>query len=120
LAKDDGEADFRKAYSAAVNQAISMLGKNSSKIVRAFLERQSSTRLEDTVDDPKRLADTLENSIDGASKVVERQIVRLLYESIDSEPPFVMTTDFALMITELKGAYKRRAQERTKRTSKRR
>ena len=98
---------FEEAYSQAVTQSLSMLGPSTSAVVTAYLNEKFSKRLEDTVDDPKLLSDALEVAIDGGRRIVQRQILRLLYEKIGINPPSAMTLDFESRINEAREEYRK-------------
>jgi hypothetical protein len=44
----------------------------------------------------------LDSVIDGGRKVIERRIIRLLYESINKKAPQAMTLDFEKLVTDAK------------------
>jgi len=85
---------FNEAYKQAVEEALSILGKNVSVVT-------------DTGDNPKLLSDALEAVIDGGSRIVQRRILRLLYNRIGVELPFAMTTNFEDKILTAKKEYEK-------------
>jgi hypothetical protein len=102
------KSSFEDAYSQAVIQSLKMLGPSTSSVITHYLNEKFSKRLEDTVDDPKLLSDALEVAIDGGRRIVQRQILRLLYENIGIDPPSAMTLDFESRINEAREEYRKR------------
>ncbi len=72
------ENKFKEVYKQAVEEALSILGKNVSVIINSYILEKYSIRLTDTGDNPKLLSDALEAVIDGGSRIVQRRILRLL------------------------------------------
>lgn len=89
--------NFKSVYAKAVNEAMSTLGEGSQSIT-TFLEKKYAITLADTADSPRALSEALETAIDGGRRVIERRIVRLLYESIDKKAPQAMTLDFEKLV----------------------
>ena len=85
---------FKEAYTEAVKEALLILGENVSAIINTYITEKYSIHLQDTVNNPKALSDTLEAVIDGGSKIVQRKILRLLYNKIGIDTPFAITTGF--------------------------
>ena len=73
---------FSQAYSEAVSQAFKILGDQVSKIVIDYLEQKHSIKMGQTTVNPKALDEALDSAIDGGRFIVERRIVRLLYEKL--------------------------------------
>jgi hypothetical protein len=73
---------FSQAYSEAVSQAFKILGEQVSKIVIDYLEQKHSIKIGQSSMDPKTLDEALDRAIDGGRFIVERRIVRLLYEKL--------------------------------------
>jgi hypothetical protein len=80
---------FKEAYKQAVEEALSILGKNISVVINSYILEKYSIRLTDTGDNPKVLSDALEAVIDGGSRIVQRGILRLLYNRIGLDGPFL-------------------------------
>jgi len=99
------KVSFEEAYSQAVTQSLTMLGPSTSAVVTSYLNEKFSKRLEDTMDDPELLSDALEVAINGGRRIVQRQILRLLYEKIGIDPPSAMTLDFESRIEEARKEY---------------
>lgn len=99
---------FNEAYEQAVTQALSILGKDVSVIITSYIKDKYSVRLSDTADNPKDLSDTLEAVIDGGKRIVQRRILRLLYDRIGVELPFAMTTNFEDKILKAKEEYEKK------------
>jgi hypothetical protein len=98
---------FNEAYKHAVEEALSILGKNVSVVINSYILEKYSIRLTDTGDNPKLLSDALEAVIDGGSRIVQRRILRLLYNRIGVELPFAMTTNFEDKILTAKKEYEK-------------
>ena len=98
---------FKEAYKQAVEEGISILGKNVSAVINSYILKKYSVRLTDTEDNPKALSDALEAVIDGGSKIVKRRILRLLYNRIGVELPFAMTIDFEDKVLKAKNEYEK-------------
>jgi hypothetical protein len=100
--------DFKSVYAKAVNEAMSVLGEGSESIT-TFLEKKYSITLADTGDSPRVLSEALESAIDGGRKVIERRIIRLLYESINKKAPQAMTLDFEKLVRDAKSQFEESA-----------
>ena len=98
---------FKEAYKQAVEEALWILGKNISVVINSYILEKYSIRLTDTGDNPKVLSDALEAVIDGGSRIVQRRILRLLYDRIGVELPFAMTTNFEDKILKAKKEYEK-------------
>jgi hypothetical protein len=85
---------FDEAYSEAVTQAFEILGNQVSKIVTDYLQQKHSIILNKTAANPAILDEALNNAIDGGRFIIERRIIRLLYEKLGLE-------DYNTEITEL-------------------
>ena len=96
--------DFRSVYARPVNEAMSVLGEGNDSIT-LFLERKYSINLADTADTPRALSEALESAIDGGRRIIERRIIRLLYEAMNKKSPQAMTLDFEKLVTEAKREY---------------
>ena len=98
---------FKKIYAEAVGEAMSILGEGTS-IVTKHLEQKYSINLADTVDNPKLLSEALESAISGGNRVIQRRILRLLYEKINHKPPPGSVTEFEQQIVQAREEYERR------------
>jgi hypothetical protein len=56
-----------------------------SKIVTDYLEQKYSIRIDMTADNPSLLDEALDKAIDGGRLIVERRIIRLLFEKSEIE-----------------------------------
>lgn len=83
---------------------ISVLGEGTSLITN-YLEQKYSITLSETADNPKALSEALGAALDGSMKVIQRRILRLLYERINLKFPSYMTIDFVERINEVRKAY---------------
>jgi hypothetical protein len=98
---------FNEAYEQAVTQALSILGKDVSVIITSYIEDKYSVRLSDTADNPKDFSDALDAVINGGKRIVQRRVLRLLYDRIGVELPFAMTTDFEDKILKAKKEFEK-------------
>jgi hypothetical protein len=85
---------FDEAYSEAVSHAFAILGEQVSKIVTDYLQRNHRIVLNKTAANPAALDEALDNAIDGGRYIIERRIIRLLYEKLGFE-------DYSTQIGEL-------------------
>ena len=98
---------FKEAYKQAVEEGLSILGKNVSAVINSYILEKYSIRLTDTENNPKALSDALESVIDGGSRIVKRRILRILYNRIGIEIPFAMTINFEDRVFKAKKEYER-------------
>lgn len=72
-----------------------------------YLEKKYSIDLTATANNPKALSEALEAAIDGGSRVVQRRLLRLLYEKMNLKSPstMLMTVNFEDLTTEAAKAY---------------
>jgi hypothetical protein len=109
--KEEGENNnnnyfFMRIYSQAVKEAMSILGE-SAILVTNYLEEKYSITLEETANEPQKLTEALDAAIDGGARIVQRRILRLIYERLDLKPPTLwMMTDFEGKLQELERHYK--------------
>jgi hypothetical protein len=88
------EVKFETLYYQVVTEALSILGKRNSLVIISYIQSKYHICLRDTASNPKALSDALESILNGASKIIQRKIVRLLYNKIGIELPFVISIDF--------------------------
>jgi hypothetical protein len=98
---------FKEAYEQAVTQALSILGKDLSVVITSYIKDKYSVRLSDTADNPEALSDALDAVINGGARIVQRRILRLLYNKIGVELPFAMTINFEEKILNAKKEYEK-------------
>lgn len=102
--------NFKDIYAQAVTEAMSILGEGTS-LVTGYLERRYSINLADTADNPKVLSEALDAAIDGGARVVQRRILRLLYEKMGvAFPSAVMTVDFDSKVSQARKDYENSVQ----------
>ena len=101
------QSKFKDAYEQAVMEALSVLGKQISVVI-TYIEDKYSIRLNDTADNPKALSDALSATIDGGARIVQRRILRSLYNRIGIELPFAMTINFEDKILKAKKEYEKK------------
>jgi hypothetical protein len=85
---------FNEAYGQAVIQALSILGKDLSAVIISYIKDRYSVNLSDTADNPQALSNALYAVIDGGTRIIQRRILRLLYNRIGVELPFAITSNF--------------------------
>jgi hypothetical protein len=85
---------FTSIYAEAVTDALSILGDKVAAVVTSYLNEKYSIHLTETADNPKALSDALDVAIDGGKRIVERRILRLLYQKIGLTAPSSMTVNF--------------------------
>ena len=101
------EDKFKEAYEQAVSDAISALGKQISVVIVSYIQARYSIRISDTSDNPKALSDALNATIDGGTRIIQRRILRSLYNKIGVMLPFAMTTNFEDKILKAKREYEK-------------
>jgi hypothetical protein len=85
---------FASIYAEAVTEALSILGDNVAPVVTNYLDEKYSIHLTETADNPKALSEALDAAIDGGKRIVERRILRILYQKIGLSAPSSMTVNF--------------------------
>ena len=88
------ERDYVKIYGESVNEALSVMGPHIARIIKIHVQEKYSIRLTDTYNNPQELTDALRATIDGGTRVIQRRILRILYEKMGIEPKFVISTNF--------------------------
>ena len=96
---------FHEAYKQAVEEGLSILGKNVSAVIKSYVLEKYSIHLTDTEDNPKALSEALESVIDGGSRIIKRRILRVLYNRMGAELPFALTINFEDIILKAKMEY---------------
>ena len=84
---------------------MQVLGQINTRVVSSYLEDKYSMKIEDTFDNPQVLDDALESVIDGGRRIIERQILRLIYDKIGVESSSAMTLDFVSKLAEARRLY---------------
>ena len=102
------QSKFSEAYEQAVVEGLSVLGKQISLVISSYIEEKYSIRISDTADNPKALSDALYATIDGGTRIVQRRILRSLYNRIGIELPFTMTINFEDKILKVKKEYEKK------------
>jgi hypothetical protein len=103
---DKNDNDFGKIYAEVVTEAMSVLGEGTTLITN-YLEQKYSITLADTADSPKALSEALGAALDGSMRIIQRRILRLLYERINIKFPSSMTIDFEERIIQVRKAYEK-------------
>ena len=99
---------FKEMYNQAVMEGLSILGKHVSAVIISYIKKKYSIRLSDTSDNIKALSDALDATIGGGTRIVQRRILRSLYNRIGVELPFAMTVDFEDKILKAKTEYEKK------------
>ena len=99
---------FKEMYNQAVMEGLSILGKHVSAVIISYIKEKYSIRLSDTSDNIKALSDALDATIGGGTRIVQRRILRSLYNRIGVELPFAMTVDFEDKILKAKTEYEKK------------
>lgn len=102
------ERRFAKLYEESVDEALSVLGPHIANLIKFYVFEKYSLRLKDTYNNPTVLTESLKSVIDGATRVIQRRILRLLYEKIGIEPHFVITEDFEKKVFEAKELFEKK------------
>ncbi len=101
------EKEFIKVYGESVNEALSVMGPHIARIIKIHVQEKYSIRLTDTYNNPQELTDALKFIIDGGTRVIQRRILRILYEKMGIEPNFVISTNFEEKILEAKKLFEK-------------
>ena len=99
---------FKEEYEQAVIEALSILGQHISVLIISYIEEKYSIRLSDTADNPKALSDALNNVMDGGARIVQRRIIRSLYNRIGLSLPFVILINFEDKIHDARKEYEKK------------
>ena len=76
------EISFEEAYAQAMNEAILLLGDVVSRIVTDYIQNKYSIQITKTADNPAALDEALKHAIDGGKIIIERRLVKLLYQKL--------------------------------------
>ena len=96
---------FKEIYSIAVQEGMSILGEGTA-LITSHIERKYSISPAETFDNPKILSEALDDTIDGGARVVQRRILRLLYEKMSiKQPSSFMTTNFEDKVAQARKDY---------------
>jgi hypothetical protein len=96
------ELEFRKIYGETINEALLVLGYSISRIIALYVNEKYSMRLIDTYNSPNLLTEALKSTIDGGTRIIQRRILRILYEKIEIEPDFAILMNFEEKIVQAK------------------
>jgi len=102
------EKDFVKIYGKSVNETLSVMGPHNARIIKIHVQEKYSIRLTDTYNNPHELTNALIATIDGVTRVIQRRILRILYEKMGIEPNFVISTNFEEKILEAKKLFEKK------------
>ena len=104
---------FKEIYSEAVEEALTILGE-STTLVTSYLEKKYKINLLDTANNPTTLSEALDAAIDGGARVVQRRILRLIYEKMDFKPASTMSNslDFAGKVMQAKKDFETNGEEK--------
>lgn len=96
---------FKNLYDESIDEALCVLGPHVANLIKFYLNEKYSIKLNDTYHDPQVLTEALKSIIDGATRVIQRRMLRILYGKIGIEPHFVITENFEKKILEAKEIY---------------
>ncbi|MDN5847285.1 MAG: hypothetical protein L0H53_13545 [Candidatus Nitrosocosmicus sp.] len=100
-----GEISFEQLYEQAVFEAFSILGTHISKIIILHIAEKYSIRVIDTANNPQALTEALKSTLDGGTRLLQRRILRILYEKMDIEPSFSLSINFEEKILEARNVF---------------
>ena len=98
---------FENLYDESVDEALSVLGPHIANLIKFYVNEKYSVKLNDTHCDPQAFTEALKSVIDGATTVVQRPMLRILYGKIGIEPHFVITENFEKKILEAKEIFEK-------------
>lgn len=101
------EKQFAKLYSESIDEALIVLGPHVANLIKFYVYQKYAVRLNDTYKNPQALTEALKSVIDGATRVIQRRMLRILYEKIGIEPHFVITENFEKKILEAKEIFEK-------------
>jgi hypothetical protein len=102
------EKQFEKIYGEAIDEALLVLGPHIAQLVKFYIKEKYSIRLTDTYHDPQAFTEALKSIIDGATRVIQRRMLRILYAKTGIEPDFVITENFERKILDAKERFKKK------------
>ncbi len=102
------EKQFENLYREAIDEALLVLGPHIAQLIKFYVNEKYAIRLSDTYNNPQALTEALHSSIDGATRVIQRRMLRILYIKIGAEPDFVMTENFERKIREAKETFEKK------------
>jgi hypothetical protein len=100
--------EFRIAYEQAVAEALKILGQPVASIIMLYVKEKYSIRLGETSDNPKVLTDALQSTLDGGTRIIQRRVLRLLYNKIGIEPSFAITINFEEKVLSAKKEFEKK------------
>ena len=98
---------FENLYDESVDEALSVLGPHITNLIKFYVNEKYSVKLNDTHCDPQAFTEALKSVIDGATRVIQRRMLRILYGKIGIEPHFVITENFEKKILEAKEIFEK-------------
>ena len=98
---------FENLYDESIDEALSVLGPHIAKLIKFYVNEKYSVKLNDTYRDPQALTEALKSIIGGATRVIQRRMLRILYGKIGIEPHFVITENFEKKILEAKEIFEK-------------
>ena len=78
---------FEEALAQSVGDAMAIYGRQVSQIVLNYLEQKHSIPPRSLGENPQALAEALQNALDSGARIVERRILRTLFEKLGSQQP---------------------------------
>jgi hypothetical protein len=102
------EKQFEKICGESIDEALSVLGPHIANLIIFYIKEKYSIRLTDTYQDPQAFTEALKSTIDGATRVIQRRMLRILYAKTGIEPDFVITENFERKILNAKETFKKK------------
>lgn len=99
---------FENLYSEAIDESLIVLGPHVANLIKFYVNEKYSVRLNDTYNNPQVLTEALKSTIDGATRVIQRRMLRIIYDKIGIEPHFVITENFEKKVLEAKEIFEKR------------
>jgi hypothetical protein len=78
---------FEEALAQSVSEAMAIYGRQISQIVSNYLEKKHSIPPRSLGENPQALAAALQDALDSGARIVERRILRSLFEKLGSHQP---------------------------------
>jgi hypothetical protein len=102
------QKEFKEIYGQAVTESLSVLGQQIANLIISYAYEKYSIRLSETSDNPKALTEALKSTLDGGTRIIQRRIIRLLYNKIEIEPQFSLTINFEEKVLKAKKEFEQK------------
>lgn len=109
LTNSEEKISFEEALSQSVNEAISIFGSQISMVISNYIKNKHKMGIQQNdIIDMQMLEEVLQDVLDGGSRIVERKVLRLLYQKIGAQPNAVgAINNFEESLTKVKKLYDR-------------